>query len=173
MEEVHLTPFLAGRIAAEARCKKLLLTHLYPECNQVDILQGCRRRYAGEIIVSEDLMRIRISIEAAAYSMPRASCFMVWLAGCAGVCALREAAATRENAKATLRFIAPLSRGGWMRLCLNLLFLSARLLLSDSERAALSIARRRSSWKKEDKTWIPKFGLFLSDYCFPMQSFRL
>ncbi len=58
--EGHLTPSLAGRIAAEAGCKRLLLTHLYPECDEVDILEHCRKRYTGEIIVSEDLMRIRI-----------------------------------------------------------------------------------------------------------------
>ncbi len=58
--EGHLTPSLAGKIAAEAGCKKLLLTHLYPECDEVDILEQCRKRYAGEIIVSEDLMRIAI-----------------------------------------------------------------------------------------------------------------
>lgn len=58
--EGHLTSSLAGRIAAEARCKRLVLTHLYPECDQMNILQECRRWYAGEIIISEDLMRIRI-----------------------------------------------------------------------------------------------------------------
>jgi ribonuclease BN (tRNA processing enzyme) len=58
--EGHLTPSLAGRIALESGCKKLLLTHLYPICDQIDILNQCRQVYPGEIILGEDLMRIGI-----------------------------------------------------------------------------------------------------------------
>jgi ribonuclease BN (tRNA processing enzyme) len=58
--EGHLTPSLAGRIALESGCKKLLLTHLYPVCDQFDILDQCRQVYQGEIILGEDLMRIGI-----------------------------------------------------------------------------------------------------------------
>ncbi|OGP78603.1 MAG: hypothetical protein A2V86_01565 [Deltaproteobacteria bacterium RBG_16_49_23] len=56
----HLTPSLAGRIARESRCKRLLLTHLYPICEQYDILNQCRQAYQGEIILGEDLMRVKI-----------------------------------------------------------------------------------------------------------------
>ena len=58
--EGHLTPSLAGRIASESRCKKLLLTHFYPICDQFDILKQCRQVYDGETILGEDLMRIKI-----------------------------------------------------------------------------------------------------------------
>lgn len=58
--EGHLTPSLAGRIALESGCKKLLLTHLYPICDQIDILNQCRQVYPGEIILGEDFMRIGI-----------------------------------------------------------------------------------------------------------------
>ncbi len=58
--EGHLTPSLAGRIALESHCKKLLLTHLYPVCDQFDILNQCRQLYQGQIILGEDLMRIEI-----------------------------------------------------------------------------------------------------------------
>jgi ribonuclease BN (tRNA processing enzyme) len=58
--EGHLTPSLAGKIALESRCKKLLLTHLYPICDQFDILSQCRQVYQGQIILGEDLMRIKI-----------------------------------------------------------------------------------------------------------------
>ncbi len=58
--EGHLTPSLAGRIAIESRCKRLLLTHLYPICDQFDIVNQCRQVYQGEIIVGEDLMKIQI-----------------------------------------------------------------------------------------------------------------
>ena len=58
--EGHLTPSLAGRIAAESHCKKLLLTHLYPVCDEYNVLDQCGRTFQGETILGEDLMRIRI-----------------------------------------------------------------------------------------------------------------
>jgi len=58
--EGHVTPSLAGRIALESHCKRLLLTHLYPVCDQFDIVGQCKKIYQGEIILGEDLMRIKI-----------------------------------------------------------------------------------------------------------------
>lgn len=58
--EGHLTPSLAGRIALESDCKKLLLTHLYPICDQFDILNQCKQVYPDQIILGEDLMRVII-----------------------------------------------------------------------------------------------------------------
>ncbi|MBW1745574.1 MAG: MBL fold metallo-hydrolase [Deltaproteobacteria bacterium] len=54
----HLTPSLAGKIAAMANVKKLMLTHFYPECDEVDIEKECRKTYGGELILAEDLMTI-------------------------------------------------------------------------------------------------------------------
>jgi ribonuclease BN (tRNA processing enzyme) len=56
----HLTPSLAGRIALESQCQKLLLTHLYPICDQFDILNQCRQVYQGEVLLGEDLMKVKI-----------------------------------------------------------------------------------------------------------------
>lgn len=56
----HLTPSLAGTIASEARAGKLVLTHLYPQCDQVDLIAQAGRTYAGPITVAEDLMQIEI-----------------------------------------------------------------------------------------------------------------
>jgi ribonuclease BN (tRNA processing enzyme) len=58
--EGHLTPSLAGKIALESRCKKLLLVHFYPVCDQTDILKEAREVYSGGITLGEDLMRMRI-----------------------------------------------------------------------------------------------------------------
>jgi len=58
--EGHLTPSLAGKIGLESNCKKLLLTHLYPICDQCDILNQCKQVYPGQIILGEDLMRVII-----------------------------------------------------------------------------------------------------------------
>jgi ribonuclease BN (tRNA processing enzyme) len=56
----HLTPSLAGRIAAEAGVKRLVLTHFYPECDQVDISAQCRKTYQGPLVLAEDLLEIHL-----------------------------------------------------------------------------------------------------------------
>jgi ribonuclease BN (tRNA processing enzyme) len=58
--EGHLTPSLAGKIGLESHCKRLLLTHFYPICDQFDILKQCGQVFKGEIILAEDLMRMKI-----------------------------------------------------------------------------------------------------------------
>lgn len=54
----HLTPPLAGRIAREAACQRLLLTHFYPVFQGENILAECRQEFSGEIILAEDGMKI-------------------------------------------------------------------------------------------------------------------
>jgi ribonuclease BN (tRNA processing enzyme) len=54
----HLTPALAGDIAAQAGVRQLVLTHFYPECEQVDLAAQCRRSWRGPLILAEDLMQI-------------------------------------------------------------------------------------------------------------------
>jgi ribonuclease BN (tRNA processing enzyme) len=56
----HLTPSLAGDLAAKAGVRKLVLTHFYPECEKEDIEAECRKTYAGPLILAEDLMEIEI-----------------------------------------------------------------------------------------------------------------
>lgn len=58
--EGHLTPSLAGKIAAAAGVKKLVLTHFYPECDTADIEGQCRKTYAGPLILARDLMQIEL-----------------------------------------------------------------------------------------------------------------
>jgi ribonuclease BN (tRNA processing enzyme) len=58
--EGHLTPSFAARIASESHCRKLLLYHLYPICDQYDILTQCRKSYQGEVLLAEDLMKVKI-----------------------------------------------------------------------------------------------------------------
>jgi ribonuclease BN (tRNA processing enzyme) len=58
--EGHLTPSLAGDLAAKAGVRKLVLTHFYPECDQEDIAAECRQTYSGPLVLAEDLMEIEI-----------------------------------------------------------------------------------------------------------------
>ncbi len=56
----HLTPDLAGRIAGEARVRRLVLSHLYPPCDQADLLGPCRRYYDGEVIIAKDFLTLEV-----------------------------------------------------------------------------------------------------------------
>ena len=54
----HLTPSEAGEMAARAGVDTLVLTHLYPECEGVDLIGQCRKTFAGKVLVAHDLMRL-------------------------------------------------------------------------------------------------------------------
>ena len=56
----HLTPEWAGRAAQEADCQRLVLTHLYPACDEIDVVAACRKQYSGEIVLAEDFMWFRL-----------------------------------------------------------------------------------------------------------------
>jgi ribonuclease BN (tRNA processing enzyme) len=55
----HLVPSEAGRIAARAGVRKLVLTHFYPPCEEVDVVAQAAKTFSGEILRAEDLMVIR------------------------------------------------------------------------------------------------------------------
>ncbi len=56
----HLSPSVAGRIASESRCKKLVLTHLYPICDTIDLKSQCASTYKGPLVIAQDLMRFQL-----------------------------------------------------------------------------------------------------------------
>ena len=56
----HLTPSLAGDLAAKANVRKLVLTHFYPQCDKEDIAAECSKTYSGPLVLAEDLMEIKI-----------------------------------------------------------------------------------------------------------------
>lgn len=59
-KEGHLTPSEVGRIAAEGGANKVVLSHLYPECEGLDLVARCRRHYKGEVIEAHDLMSLTV-----------------------------------------------------------------------------------------------------------------
>ena len=56
----HLTPSLAGKIAAEANVKTLILTHFYPEVLKSDIMGKCRKEFKGKIVLAKDKITLNI-----------------------------------------------------------------------------------------------------------------
>ena len=53
----HLTPTECGRIAAEAGCRHLVLTHFYPVFGGYDIRGRVRRAYRGRLTLARDLQQ--------------------------------------------------------------------------------------------------------------------
>jgi ribonuclease BN (tRNA processing enzyme) len=56
----HLTPQEAGRLAARAGVGRLLLTHFYPPCDDVDVVALAAREFSGEVLRAEDGLSITV-----------------------------------------------------------------------------------------------------------------
>ena len=56
----HLSPTAAGKVAHQANVKKLVLVHMYPVCDEHDMITPCRKEFNGEVMVGEDLMRFEV-----------------------------------------------------------------------------------------------------------------
>lgn len=50
----HLTARRAGRVAAEAGARSVLLTHFYPPADEEPAEDHCREAFAGEILLAQD-----------------------------------------------------------------------------------------------------------------------
>ena len=56
----HLTPSLAGRLAAKSNVKHLVLTHFYPQVLKTDIEKQCSKNFKGKITLAKDKIAIKI-----------------------------------------------------------------------------------------------------------------
>lgn len=54
-EALHLDPETAGRLAAAAGVKRLILTHFYPPVDGVDAAAAAGAHYGGPVVLAEDL----------------------------------------------------------------------------------------------------------------------
>ncbi len=56
----HLTPMEGGRLARQAEVKRLVLTHFYPPCDEVDVVALAAQEFSGEILRAEDGLRLSV-----------------------------------------------------------------------------------------------------------------
>jgi ribonuclease BN (tRNA processing enzyme) len=56
----HLTPSSAARIASEAGVERVVLTHIYPTAEALDLPSEIGRGYDGEVIVAEDGLKFGV-----------------------------------------------------------------------------------------------------------------
>jgi ribonuclease BN (tRNA processing enzyme) len=56
--DVHMTGFEAGRTAAEANAKRLMVTHVFPSNDPLETAAEAAGAYDGEIVVAHDLLEV-------------------------------------------------------------------------------------------------------------------
>ena len=56
----HLTPGSVARIAREAGVERVVLTHLYPPADALNLIQEVGRGFEGEVLVAEDGLEFRV-----------------------------------------------------------------------------------------------------------------
>ena len=56
----HLTPSQAGRIAAEANARHLVLTHFYPVCQEAEIEAQAKKVFPGPLTLARDGLALTV-----------------------------------------------------------------------------------------------------------------
>ena len=56
----HLTPSVVARIASEAGVRRVVLTHIYPAAEDMDLVTEVGRGFEGEIVVAEDGLEFEV-----------------------------------------------------------------------------------------------------------------
>jgi ribonuclease BN (tRNA processing enzyme) len=56
----HLTPTEVIRIANESKAKKVIVSHLYPICDERNVIEKIRREVKAEAILAEDSLEVEI-----------------------------------------------------------------------------------------------------------------
>ena len=58
----HSVPSEVGKVASQAGVKKLVLTHLFPQCKgrEKEMVRSAKSKFSGEVIASSDLLKIKV-----------------------------------------------------------------------------------------------------------------
>lgn len=57
----HLSPTTAGKVAQRSNAGKLVFVHMYPVCEQYDLISPCKKEFGGEVLLGEDMMRFELN----------------------------------------------------------------------------------------------------------------
>ena len=56
----HLTPSGVARMASEAGAERVVLTHIYPPADELDLVEEVGRGFSGEVLVAEDGTKLTV-----------------------------------------------------------------------------------------------------------------
>jgi ribonuclease BN (tRNA processing enzyme) len=56
----HLTPSDVARISSEAGVRRVVLTHIYPAADKIDLISEVGGKFEGEVIVAEDGLMLQV-----------------------------------------------------------------------------------------------------------------
>lgn len=56
----HLTPRGAARMARESKVRRVILTHIFPPSDEIDLIAEVSRGYDGEVIVARDGLKLNL-----------------------------------------------------------------------------------------------------------------
>ncbi len=59
-EVVHMSPKKCALVAKNANVKKLIVVHMYPELDDVDVKSIISKEFKGEIVIAKDLMEFEL-----------------------------------------------------------------------------------------------------------------
>jgi len=57
---VHMTPGACAKVASQANAKKIVLVHLYPHTQKVDVISEVKKSFDGEVLLGKDLMEFNV-----------------------------------------------------------------------------------------------------------------
>lgn len=57
---LHMTPELCAKAAKHSKIKKLVLTHRYPELDNVDVIKIVKKEFDGEVVLAEDFLEFTL-----------------------------------------------------------------------------------------------------------------
>lgn len=55
----HLTPSSVAQMASESAVERLVLTHIFPAADEIDLVSEVKRNYDGEVLLAEDGMKLK------------------------------------------------------------------------------------------------------------------
>jgi ribonuclease BN (tRNA processing enzyme) len=58
--QAHMDTYDIGEISEKANVKKVILTHIYPQEENIDLVGQVKRKFGGKVLLAKDLMKVEI-----------------------------------------------------------------------------------------------------------------